>query len=169
MLLTSCGPPAKVRVGYDKHTNFKEYSSFFFNYEHSVIAAAKLEKNELFEAVKSSLFKKGLRYDSSGGLLITVKVFDVDKEKLVETTFYPEYARAEKHTEGYISGRLSLESRSVDEFIEEWCIISVFSKVEQKIIWEAGYVARRDYGSENKYRHKQILEAVRYVVRKYPA
>jgi hypothetical protein len=168
VIWVSCGPPAKVMTGFDEKTDFSKYQSFVFNRDSSVVAASQVLKDDVINAVKTSLLKKGLRYDDRADLVITVKVFDVDRKHKIETTFYPEYAKAEKHTEGYLTGRLSLDSHSVDEFIEEWCIVTAYSLREHKVIWEAGYVARRDYETASKFRDKQILESVAFVARKYP-
>lgn len=86
----------------------------------------------------------------------------------MNTTFYPEYSRAEKYTEGTINGRLQLESNKQVDFIEEWCIVSLIDKKQKTILWEGGYVAMRDKSVMPHCRHKQIVQSVSYLIRKYP-
>lgn len=85
----------------------------------------------------------------------------------MNTTFYPEYSRAEKYTEGTINGRLQLESNKQVDFIKGWCIVNLIDKKQKTIVWKGGYVAMRDKNAP-KHRHKQNIQSISYLIRQYP-
>lgn len=168
LLLIRCSPPGKIITAAKQGVNFNNIRNISLNTEQSIISAANIPPQDVFQVAEHTIASKHIQISDTSNHTMIIKVYDQHKSQNVNTTFYPEYSRAEKYTEGTINGRLQIESNKQVDFIEEWCIVSLIDKKQKIIVWEGGYVAMRDKNALPKYRHKQIVQSISYLIRKYP-
>ncbi len=164
----ACTPPGNVSVDYDRAIDFKQYQAASIDRMGSSIQSDRIDSVKLMNAIRSTFESKGLFFSNSSNLQVRVVLYEKNKEQVVETIFYPEYPRAEKHTEGYIKGALSLESKKKIVYNEEWCIVSLIDPLKKKIVWEGGYVIKQDINNTSKYLTSQSIKSLKAVIREYP-
>lgn len=164
-LLTSCSPALKVTSDYDRTADFAKYKTYSMAPESQNLPVNELNKRRILGEIESQMTAKGFTKADAGDLLVDVRVSAQERKEATAYTSGNGYGMYGGYRYG---GGFQTTSVSVQTYVDGTLIISFIDAAKKELVWQGTGVRTLDEKATAEQREKNITDAVRGIMAKYP-
>jgi len=159
--LPACSPALKVTSDYDRQADFSKYKTYTFAPETMSLPVNDLNKRRILSEIETNMATKGFAKAEAGDLLVDVRVSAKERK---EATAY--------NSGGYggyrYGGGFQTTNVSVQTYVDGTLIISFIDAAKKELVWQGTGVKTLYQDATTEQREKNITDAVKGILAKYP-
>ncbi len=164
-LLPACSPSLKVTSDYDRQADFTKYKTYAFSPESMELPVNELNKRRILTEIETQMAAKGFTKAETGDLLVDVRVSAQERKEATAYTSGNGYGMYGGYRYG---GGFQTTSVNVQTYVDGTLIISFVDAAKKELVWQGTGVKTLDQDASAEQREKNITEAIKGILAKYP-
>jgi hypothetical protein len=163
--LPACSPSLKVTSDYDRTADFSKFKTYSFSPESQNLPINDLNKRRILSEVETQLAAKGFTKGDPGDILVDIRVSAQERKEATAYTSGNGYGMYGGYRYG---GGFQTTNYSVQTYVDGTLIISFIDVQKKELVWQGTGVKTLDPDATADKREKNITEAVKGIIAKYP-
>jgi len=164
-LLPACAPALKVTSDYDSKAEFIKYRTYTFAPESQNLPVNELNKRRILDEIETQMAAKGFTKAEAGDIWVDVRVSAKERKEATAYTNGSGYGMYGGYRYG---GGFQTTSVSVQTYVDGTLIISFIDAAKKELVWQGTGVRTLDQNATADKREKNISDAVKGILAKYP-
>jgi len=164
-LLPACAPALKVTSDYDRQADFSKYKTYSFSPQSSELQVNDLNKRRILTEIETQMASKGFSKAETGDIIVDVRISAQERKEATATTTGNGYGMYGGYRYG---GGFQTTSVNVQTYVDGTLIISFIDAQKKELVWQGTGVKTLDQDATAEKREKNITEAVKGILAKYP-
>jgi hypothetical protein len=164
-LFFACSPALKVTSDYDRTADFNKYKTYSFSPESQTLPINDLNRRRILGDIETQLAAKGFTKGDPGDILVDVRVSAQERKEATAYTSGNGYGMYGGYRYG---GGFQTTNYSVQTYVDGTLIISFIDISKKELVWQGTGVKTLDTEATAEQREKNITEAVKGILAKYP-
>jgi len=164
-LVPACSPALKVTSDYDRQADFAKYKTYTFSPESLNLPVNELNKRRILTEIETQMAAKGFTKAEAGDLFVDVRVSAQERKEATAYTSGNGYGMYGGYRYG---GGFQTTSVSVQTYVDGTLIISFVDAAKKELVWQGTGVRTLDQDATAEKREKNITDAVKGILAKYP-
>jgi len=164
-MLPACSPALKVTSDYDRTAAFGKYKTYTFAPESQNLPVNELNKRRILGEIETQMAAKGFTKSETGDIWVDVRVSAQERKEATAYTNGGGYGMYGGYRYG---GGFQTTSVSVQTYVDGTLIISFIDAARKELVWQGTGVRTLDRDATAEKREKNITDAVKGILAKYP-
>ena len=161
----SCSPALKVTSDYDRTADFGKYKTYALAPESQNLPVNELNKRRLLGEIETQMAAKGFTKAEAGDIWVDVRVSAQERKEATAYTSGNGYGMYGGYRYG---GGFQTTSVNVQTYVDGTLIISFIDAAKKELVWQGTGVKTLDQDATSEQREKNISDAVKGIMAKYP-
>jgi len=164
-VLPACSPALKVTSDYDRQADFTKYKTYSFSPQSMELPVNELNRRRVLTEIETQMAAKGFTKAEVGDILVDVRLSAQERKEATAYTSGNGYGMYGGYRYG---GGFQTTNVSVQTYVDGTLIISFVDSQKKELVWQGTGVKTLDQDASAEQREKNITEAVKGVLAKYP-